>query len=270
MRTIKHPAFLLLLILLLACRSARQLPSRQTADNVLLPYGPAWGALWQQRAAEYRALCFQAYNTAAMRLDEFLLQSTAKPPAIVTDIDETVLDNSPFTVHTALAREAYSDSAWQRWTAKAVCDTVPGALSFLKYAAAKGVQVFYITNRATPERAATLQNLQHWGFPNADDGHLLLKTAGSGKEARRRQVLQTHDIIMLLGDNLSDFSEIFDKQPYLHREQLANSNGAVFGRRFIVLPNAMYGDWQSALYDYKHQLSPQQQDSILKSLLENY
>lgn len=215
-------------------------------------------------------MCFQAYNTAATRLDEYLQQGSAKPPAIVTDIDETVLDNSPFTVHTALARQAYSDSAWQHWTAKAVCDTVPGALSFLKYAAAKGVTIFYITNRAMPEQAATLQNLRHWGFPDADDNHLLLKTTTSGKEARRQQVLQRHDIIMLLGDNLSDFSAVFDKQPYLQRDQLTGANAAAFGRRFIVLPNAMYGDWQGALYDYNYQLSPHQLDSLLKSRLKNY
>jgi 5'-nucleotidase (lipoprotein e(P4) family) len=266
----KHTFLILLMVMLLSCRASRPLTSQQMAPAALLPYGPAWAALWQQRAAEYRALCFQAYNTAALRLDLFLQQGTAKPPAIVTDIDETILDNSPFTVHTALQGQAYSDSAWQRWTAMAACDTVPGALSFLKYAAAKGVQVFYITNRAVPEQAGTLQNLQHWGFPNADSNHLLLKTTTSGKEARRQQVLQTHDIIMLLGDNLSDFSAVFDKQPYMQRQQAAENNAAAFGNRFIVLPNAMYGDWPGALLNYQYQLPLNQQNEILKSRLKDY
>jgi predicted secreted acid phosphatase len=26
----------------------------------------------------------------------------------------------------------------------------------------------------------------------------------------------------------------------------------LFGRKFIVLPNAMYGDWESAIYEYKN------------------
>lgn len=266
----KHTFPLLLLIMLLSCRSTRPLSLQQRPAAALLPYGPAWGALWQQRAAEYRALCFQAYNIAALRLDQFLRQGAAKPPAIVTDIDETILDNSPFTVHTALQGQVYSDSAWQRWTAMAACDTVPGALTFLKYAAARGVQIFYISNRTVQEGAGTLRNLQRWDFPNADNSHLLLKTTTSGKEARRQQVLQTHDIIMLLGDNLSDFSAVFDKQPYLQREQAAGNNAAAFGNRFIVLPNAMYGDWPGALLDYQYQLPLKQQDVILKGALKDY
>ena len=31
--------------------------------------GKVWGSLYQQRAAEYKALCFQAYNLAKLRLD---------------------------------------------------------------------------------------------------------------------------------------------------------------------------------------------------------
>jgi len=259
----------LIITVLMACSTARPLPQPR-APAPLLPYGPAWGALWQQRAAEYKALCFQAYNTATMRLDQYLQQGTARPPAIVTDIDETILDNSPFTVHTALAGRAYSDSAWQRWTAKAACDTVPGALAFLKYAASKGVRVFYITNRAEAERAGTLQNLQRWGFPDADVQHLLLKTTTSGKEPRRQEVLQTHDVLLLLGDNLGDFSDIFDKQPYAAREQATDNTAAAFGRRFIVLPNAMYGDWLGALLNFRYNLPVQQQDTLLQGTLEDY
>lgn len=235
--------YLLAITSLLACRAAKPSVNGTAAQTAFSQNGAAWAALWQQQAAEYKALCFQAYNTAALRLDQYLQQGTAKPPAIVTDIDETVLDNSPFTVHTALQGQSYSDKAWQEWTARAACDTVPGALSFLRYAAGRGVEIFYITNRAVPEQAPTLRNLQRWGFPNADVRHLLLKTVTSGKEARRQQVLQTHDIVLLLGDNLSDFAAVFDKQPAAQRAAATEKNATAFGRRFIVLPNAMYGDW---------------------------
>ncbi len=49
---------------------------------------------------------------------------------------------------------------------------------------------------------------------------------------------------MLFGDNLSDFSAAFDKQPTDTRNAQTRNNAALFGTRFIVLPNAMYGDWE--------------------------
>jgi 5'-nucleotidase (lipoprotein e(P4) family) len=258
---------------MMACSTTKQSssPVTTTATNTpLLPYGPAWAALWQQKAAEYKALCFQAYNIAAIRLDESLRQQHNKPLAIVTDIDETILDNSPYTVHTALKGEGYTEKTWFEWTDKAAADTIPGALSFLQYAASKGVQVFYITNRVERERIATLRNLQHWHFPDADDAHLLMKTTTSGKESRRLQVAQTHEIILLMGDNLSDFAAIFDKQPVDKREQVTQQSAADFGNRFIVLPNPMYGDWLPAMFEYNYKHRPQELDSLLRCQLINY
>lgn len=254
---------------MMACKTTQ--PVREQSQHTLLvPAGPAWAALWQQQAAEYKALCFQAYQLAALRLDQHLLHHGNKPLAIVTDIDETILDNSPYNVHQALRGEGYTEKTWMEWTAKAIADTVPGALTFLKYAASKGVHVFYITNRLEAERAATLDNLRHWQFPDADDAHLLLKTTTSGKEARRQQVLQTHDIVLLMGDNLSDFAAIFDKKPYEERASATKNAAADFGNRFIVLPNPMYGDWEGALYNFQYNLSVPRKDSILKSRLKNY
>ena len=51
--------------------------------------------LWQQDAAEYRALCYQAFNIAALRINEIPRTTLKKNKlAIVTDLDETILDNS--------------------------------------------------------------------------------------------------------------------------------------------------------------------------------
>lgn len=255
---------------MIACKTTQPPASQTSSSTILQPYGPAWAALWQQKAAEYKALCFQAYNIARIRVDESLSQSATLPLAIVTDIDETVLDNSPYTVHTALKGEGYAEKTWMEWTAKAIADTVPGALSFLQYAAAKGIHVFYITNRAEAERAVTLQNLQRWHFPDADNEHLLLKTTTSGKEIRRQQVAQTHKIILLMGDNLSDFTAIFDKQPVDKREQVTQQSAADFGNRFIVLPNPMYGDWLPAMFQYNYKRTPGEIDSLLRGALRDY
>ncbi|MGV3509167.1 MAG: HAD family acid phosphatase, partial [Sphingobacteriaceae bacterium] len=97
-----------------------------SAGNLVID-GKIWSALWHQRAAEYKALCFQAYNVAKFRLDKALKQKHDKPLAIITDIDETVLDNSPNTVSQALVGKDFETEAWYAWTAKASADTIPGS-----------------------------------------------------------------------------------------------------------------------------------------------
>ncbi|MET6998403.1 5'-nucleotidase, lipoprotein e(P4) family [Chitinophaga defluvii] len=262
-----------ILIALLGGTGCKEKPVTVTAKAEtagLYPHGPLWGALWQQRAAEYKALCFQAYYTATLSLNELLKQPSKMPRAIVTDIDETVLDNSPYYVHQALNGEMYSDASWMEWTARVACDTVPGALSFLKYAASKGVKVFYITNRLEAERKITLENLQKWGFPDADDAHLTLKQTTSSKDERRNLVAAGHNIIMLLGDNLGDFATAFDKQTYENRDSLVVNGATQFGTRFIVLPNPMYGDWEEVLFKYGKDLSVAEKNEQLKKWVKNY
>ncbi|WP_207533327.1 5'-nucleotidase, lipoprotein e(P4) family [Desertivirga arenae] len=243
----------------------------QTANSssTLVVDGKLWAALWQQRSAEYRALCFQAYNMAKLRLDASLQKNYAKPLAIVTDIDETVLDNSPNTVSQGLKGKDYEPESWYKWTAKATADTVPGAAAFLKYAGSKPVTIFYITNREERERAVTINNLKKYDLPNADNAHLLLKQGTSGKEARRMEVLKNYEIILLLGDNLSDFTNLFDKQPESNRRSAVDLLSGSFGNRFIVLPNSMYGDWESSLYQFNYQLDPKQREDLIKKTLKS-
>ncbi|MBX3255558.1 MAG: 5'-nucleotidase, lipoprotein e(P4) family [Chitinophagaceae bacterium] len=271
MNSISKLKFIFLFFLLAAsCKVQRNTAGSSTNAPSLVTQGPLWGAVWQQKASEYKALCFQAYNTARLQLDILLKEPHNKPLAVVTDIDETILDNSPYQVHIAGRNEEYADASWIEWTKRVDCDTVPGGWSFFQYAKSKGVSVFYITNRLEEERPQTLQDLQRWNFPDATNDHLILKTAGSGKGPRRDKVSQTHDIIMLFGDNLSDFSSAFDKQPTDTRNALTRSNAELFGTRFIVLPNAMYGDWESMLYQYRHELAPAIKDSIILQGLKKY
>lgn len=253
-------------IILAACGPAKQITT--APQNTIVVDGKIFTTAFQQRAAEYRALCYQAYNIAYLRLDQSLAKPTTRPRAIVTDIDETVLDNSFYAAQRGLQGKDYEAASWAEFTAKGISDTIPGALNFLRYAASQGVQVFYITNREQHERAGTLSNLQRFGFPNADETHLLTKQGSSGKEPRRQSVASTHEIVLLLGDNLSDFSSLFDKKSVEERFSSTNALAAEFGNRFIVLPNPVYGDWESALYQYNYNLGPAQKDSVLKSWLK--
>ena len=203
-------------------------------------------------------MCFQAYNIAHNRVDEIVKQTTTKPRALITDIDETVLNNSPYEAHQNLQGKDYDATSWAAWTVMAKADTLPGAYSFLKYASIKGIEVFYITNRDESERNATLKNLQKFNFPDADKAHLFLRENASSKEARRKNIQASHAVVMLLGDNLADFSFLFDVRN--SDERLQN----------LLLPNSVYGDWESSLYNFNYSRKQPQKGSIIKSILISY
>jgi 5'-nucleotidase (lipoprotein e(P4) family) len=117
----------------------------------------------------------------------------------------------------------------------------------------------------------TIENLQVMGFPFADKAHVLLKDTISGKDPRRLQVQETHDIVLLLGDNLSDFSEVFDNRSTLERNKSVDSLKALFGVKFIVLPNAIYGDWETnGILEKKNDWSNFQKDSIRHQKIISY
>ncbi|MEH6306110.1 5'-nucleotidase, lipoprotein e(P4) family [Olivibacter sp. CPCC 100613] len=224
---------------------------------VLFAMGSAYGqeyhrdytnaVLWQQQSGEYRALCFQAFNYAQLSLDKALKKRAKKPRCIIVDIDETLLDNSPQSGQTLRSKKGFDLAEWKRWTGMAIADTVPGACSFLKYAASKKVAIFYISNRDQSEIPATMQNLKRYGFPYVDNDHLLFRDSTSNKQSRRNQVAMTHQIVMLAGDNLSDFSTVFYQEEKNTKEEV-DLLAKKFGTSFIILPNPMYGDWEQSLY----------------------
>jgi len=258
------------IILSIVILGAFVVPQKTNSDVTITIAGKLFTSLYQQRAAEYKALCFQAYNIARMRVDESLQPSSSQKRAVITDIDETVLDNSPYAVHQALMGKEFDPASWLDWSNRAQCDTLAGALSFFNYAASKKVEVFYVTNRDEKEREGTIKNLQRFGFPYADNDHLILKQTTSSKESRRQKIASSFNIVLLLGDNLSDFSELFDKKSAEDRLTATRQVSSEFGKKFIVLPNSDYGDWESALYKYNYKLSPAQKDSIIKSNLKSY
>lgn len=207
---------------------------------------------WQQHSGEYRALSFQAYNFAKLSLMVKLSQSpTGKANCVIVDIDETLLDNSPFSAMQVQKGVAYNPKDWSAWTSLAAADTVPGALGFLKFAASNQVETFYISNRIRPDYQSTLINLQRLGFPYADAEHLMLAENTSDKEDRRKKVMEQHNVLLFCGDNLSDFSNVFYREGKNTREEV-DAAKAEFGTRFIVLPNPMYGDWEKLLYNGKN------------------
>lgn len=212
--------------------------------------GKLFSAAWIQRSAEYKALCQQAYNIATERLvaaTSTPLASGEKRWAIVTDIDETIVDNSANSVYQALKGEDYSQPSWDRWCDQADAVALQGAVEFFRKADALGVDIYYISNRDEVNRTGTKKNLRDLGFPQVEDSHFMFKDKSSDKTSRRNEVLKTHNILMLLGDNLGDFDHFFDVRDEAIRDQGVSRFAAEFGKRFIVLPNPNYGAWEPAM-----------------------
>ena len=225
----KSVIFSILLIVLLSCN---QKTSRK--DHSIY---------WQKNSAEYYALCIQAYNTAKYRVDEALISSSDKPLAIVADIDETVLNNLPYNEMLIETGESFTQKTWSEWVNKKEATAIPGALDFFSYAEAQGVEIIYLSNRRVENYESTKANLISTGFPFDDQTIMLLRDKDGNKESRRKQ-LSNYNIVLLLGDNLSDFNQRFYKESNESRIEGINSLQQMFADRYILFPNLIYGTWE--------------------------
>ena len=228
--------------------------------------------LWMQRSIEYRALSETVFRAATERLDTALADTSwdalvaaeraaagdasSLPPAVILDIDETVLDNSAYQARLVVDGKEFTDSAWDAWVEERQAIPVPGAVAFTQAAAAKGITVFYISNRSAALTDATLDNLRSQGLPVQHDDVFLglgmqvpgCEQAGSGKTCRRQLVGRTHRVLMQFGDQLGDFVQPAANTPALH-EELHGQYRDWFGARWWVLPNPSYGAWEPAQFD---------------------
>ena len=261
-------AFILMVVAAMAS-SCSKAPSTEvaatcdTTQNHLL-----MAVAWYQTSAEMEALYIQGFNIAQLRLDEAIKKEKGKL-AVVVDIDETMLNNSPIEAEAILKNKTFSKEFWAEWSAKSSAEATPGAVDFANYAKTKGVEIFYISNRDSSEIGSTIANLTKVGFPFADSTHCLFKTTTSNKEPRRIEVSKTHNIIMLIGDNMGDFAEAFDHRQNNYGKNTVDSLRNMLGKKFIVLPNPMYGDWEKAIFKGQ-KLSPCQKDSARRSSIKGF
>ena len=174
---------------------------------------------WVQTSAEFRAISYQNYNLAKMNLDRFLASySGSKPVAIVTDMDETITDNSVYQAFLVGQDFGYSSKTWGPWIAAAQAKAIPGAVEFFNYAKQKGVETFYVSNTKMEFLEGAKKKLTALGFPYVDDKHMLFRTKSSDKQDRRDIVAKDYEIALLLGDNLNDFLSVFAKKPIAERD----------------------------------------------------
>lgn len=224
--------------------------------------------LWARTASEASATHLQAYAMARHALDQALADPSwtaaveqsgdfaAKPPAIIVDVDETVLDTSDETVERMRSGQAFSPANWNAYVQRENATPIPGALAFLRYAASKGVTVYYVSNRVVAsgelldEVEPTRRNLAKFGFPNTDSSAtFFFRDSARGwheKSPRRAEVAKTHRIVMLVGDNLHDFIDI-DQSTRAKRDRAVEQHAAWLGTRWIVIANPVYGSWETII-----------------------
>jgi acid phosphatase len=223
--------------------------------------------LWLQQSAEARASSTQAFRLATQSLDEALRDPSAWPeavavvrpaadrkPAIIVDVDETILDNTPEeAAFIAAGRRKFDPSLWDAWQDRANAEPLAGALEFVTYAASRGVAVFYVTNRT--REAELRKNLALRRFPLGDQADVVLVPGecstgdkSSDKECRRQDVARQHRVLLLIGDDLGDFVPVRGLGA-LQRMEEVDKHANRWGRQWILLANPAYGSWDRVFYD---------------------
>ena len=230
--------------------------------------------LWAEHSAEYQAISAQVYALARRDLPRFLADTSwtalpgqtnheDKPPAIILDVDETVVSNAGY--QKTLATAPYTRFRHFDWMRNNRAVPIRGAAETIEAARAAGVTVFFLTNRACeefdgvdgdcPAEQVTIDDLREAGI-ESDPEHVLMawEQPGWSKEKlnRREFVAQTHRVIMLFGDDYGDFVHCTRAKPLppctepatrASRHAALDTYAGYWGNGWYVLPNPMHGSW---------------------------
>lgn len=265
---VRRIGILIALVSLVAC-------GESSAPDAHWSAAKDYGLNWVQHAAEYQALSLQAYHQAERDLPAFLedrswsAQPGQKdaiflPPAIVFDVDETVVSGVQFQM--AVERPV-TQTKLDQWHSEQKAQALAGFARFATTARAAGVELFFLTNRPCeivegvddpcPYEATVINDIREAGI-EVDAEHVWLANErddwSKEKLARREQLARTHRIIMLIGDDLSDFIPCVRLKPAAPCTEAATAESrrrkveqfsGYWGNGWYILPNPMHGSWQS-------------------------
>lgn len=253
----------------------------QDASDLLL------AALWTQRSVEYKANALTVFALARIRLDEALADKgwtaapaeqtgnyQALPPAVILDIDETLLDNSKYQVWMMKSDQTFSTKTWNEFCAAQISTAVPGALEFVKYADSKGVKIFYITNRAAETEKDSRENMQKLGFPLGGNVDTFLMQNekpgwGSAKSTRRAEVTKDYRVLLNIGDNFGDFDDRY-RSSEADRLKAYEADMAYWGKQWLMIANPTYGSFDTAPYGHDFKKSREEQRKAKRDVLESW
>jgi 5'-nucleotidase (lipoprotein e(P4) family) len=241
--------------------------------------------LWMQRSVEYKATTLTAFALARIRLDQALADPNwtaapkeqigayqSLPPAVVLDADESILDNSGYQAWMVLKGTTFDPKTWNAYVNTVTTLAIPGALEFARYADAKGVKVFYITNRTAEEEPATRKNLEKLGFPMGGTVDTMLMTRkqpdwGSAKGTRRAFIAKTYRILLNIGDNFGDFVDEY-RGTEAERLKVMEQHNDRWGREWIMIANPSYGSFESAPFNHDFKLSETEKRKAKRGVLD--
>jgi 5'-nucleotidase (lipoprotein e(P4) family) len=243
--------------------------------------------LWTQRSVEFKANALSIYALGQIRLDQALADKnwTAAPleqkgdyqnlpPAVLLDIDETVLDNSAYQVWMMENNQAFSTKTWDQFCTARISTAIPGALEFTKYADSKGVKVFYVSNRGANTEQDTRANMEKLGFPMGGNVDVFLMQNekpdwGSQKGTRRAAIAKDYRIMLNFGDNFGDFDDRY-RGSEADRFKAFEENRARWGREWLMLANPTYGSFDTAPFGHDFKKSREEQRKAKWNVLEGW
>ena len=234
--------------------------------------------LFKRTSAEFKANTFQVYSSAQKNIDKALEDKSwtavldqsdnyqSLPPAIILDIDETVLDNSEHQVRSIKNGTSYP-VGWKEWVSEESANALPGAKEYLSYADSKGIKIFYVTNRTHDLEEYTRNNLKALGLPLDNDRDVLLMKNENGwasdKTSRRDLIKKDYRVIQIFGDQLDDFIPLEETATSIgKRKALIDKYASMWGEKWYMLINPMYGEWEEALYEHCWSCFPEQSDRV--------
>ena len=266
-------------VALAACTSAQTAPPVAAAAPV--PEGPAAapaqprvpsGMQWLYGSGEAAASSLQAYDafrdhvlaTARARPAQSVVLEAGstldsprfvpcgdRPLAVVLDVDETAIQNLGYEYDEAVRGRSYDAQIWNRWeqTGAAFVAPMPGAVEALRAIRAAGVAVIFNSNRLAANAAQSEAALNGAGLGPARHGETLFLQGdvapGSGKDPRRAAIAQRYCVIAMAGDQLGDFSDLFNARtlavPERRRAAASAPFASLWGNRWFMLSNPVYG-----------------------------
>ena len=161
----------------------------------------------------FAAACNDGHKAVDRALEENKNKSGAEKAslAIVSDLDETLLDNRPFFETIKGQNEDQIDwGAFENWQKTCQSQPLKPTKELLEYARSRGVAIFFVTGRMERLRRVTIENLLKHGI--AYDGLYMRangneQNASSMKSAYRKQIEDMgFKIVVNIGDQYSDLA----------------------------------------------------------------
>jgi len=266
------PAFAGALLILAGCASA-QTPAPQPLPPAAAPAPPVpSGMQWLYGSGESGASSIQAYqafrdyvieSAEARPADSVVLAADAtldnprmvpcgdRPLAVVLDVDETALQNLGYSYDEALGGKSFDQERWNRWerTGAGAVLAMPGAAAALQTIRNHGVTIIFNSNRMAAHADHTEAAIDGAGLGPAVHGETLYLQGdhgtGSAKDPRRAAVSARYCVIAMAGDQLGDFSDLFNARTLSisdrRRYATAPPFSALWGRGWFMLSNPVYG-----------------------------